>query len=94
MFDPLHEDLFAQFGQDGTVSRGAAAPVAVRIVEDRGVQRYGEHGEVVGRVTMVSFLSEQWVPRSGDVVSVNAWTKKVDVLDSDDGFVAKAVMLG
>lgn len=94
LFDGMHEDLFDQFGQDGTIQRGAAAPVPVRVVIDQGVKRYGTNGEVVATVTVVSFMVAQWIPSAGDVVSVGAWSKKVDVLDSDDGYVAKAVMHG
>ncbi len=93
-FADLHTDLFDVFGRDGTVQRGAAAAVPVRVVIDRGVERYGTNGEVVATVTVVSFMVAQWVPTQGDLVVVDAWSKKVDVLDSDDGYVAKAVMYG
>ncbi|HDS1834380.1 TPA: hypothetical protein QEM98_000465 [Stenotrophomonas maltophilia] len=93
-FADLHADLFEVFGQDGTVQRGGDAAVPVRVVIDRGVERYGTNGEVVATVTVVSFMVAQWMPSAGDVVAVGAWSKKVDVLDSDDGYVAKAVMYG
>ncbi len=93
-FADLHADLFEVFGQDGTVQRGGDAPVPVRVVVDRGVERYGTNGEVVATVTVVSFMVAQWVPSAGDVVAVGVWSKKVDVLDSDDGYVATAVMYG
>lgn len=93
-FADLHADLFEVFGQDGTVQRGSDAAVPVRVVIDRGVERYGTNGEVVATVTVVSFMVAQWIPSAGDVVAVGAWSKKVDVLDSDDGYVAKAVMYG
>ena len=93
-FADLHLDLFEVFGRDGTVQRGSAAAVPVRVVIEQGVERYGTSGEVVATVTVLSFMSSQWVPSAGDVVTVGTWIKKVDVLDSDDGFVAKAVMYG
>jgi hypothetical protein len=93
-FADLHTDLFDVFGRDGTVQRGAAAAVPVRVVIDRGIERYGTNGEVVAIVTVVSFKAAQWIPSAGDIVTVGAWSKKVDVLDSDDGYVTKAVMYG
>lgn len=94
LFDGMHEDLFDQFGQDGTIQRGAAAPVPVRVVVDEGVQRLGEYGQVVGRVTVVSFLVAQFRPRQADVVNVAGWSKPVASIDADDGFVAKVVLHG
>lgn len=93
-FAALHTDLFDVFGQDGTVTREDVIDFPVRVVIDRGVERYGTNGEVVASLTVVSFMTAQWIPSAGDVVTVGAWSKKVDVLDSDDGYVAKAVMYG
>lgn len=96
VFQSMHTDLFDVFGEDGTVQRGVDAPVAVRVVIDRGVQRYGSNGEVVGVVSVVNFMLSQWSPRSGDVLALtdSVWTKKVDVVEDDDGYVAQAVMHG
>ena len=38
----MHEDLFEEFGIDGTAQRGDDAAVAVRLVIDRGAERVGE----------------------------------------------------
>lgn len=94
----MHADLFEEFGVDGTVKRGDADPVPVRLVIDRGVERIGEFGTVAGRVDTASFLVSEWEPAQGDVV---AWTdrlgshsKRVESLLENDGFVAKAVLHG
>lgn len=93
-FADMHADVFEVFGQDGMIVRGADEPVPVRVVIDRGVERYGTNGEVVAIVQLVSFMASQWVPVQGDVLTVGEWTKPVDVLHSNDGYVAKAVMHG
>lgn len=94
----MHADLFEEFGVGATVLRGMALPVPVRVVIDRGVERIGEFGQVIGRVDVASFLVSQWQPQQGDVL---AWTdrlglhsKAVESLQEDDGFVARAVLHG
>lgn len=93
-FAAMDDVLFDEFGVDGTVQRGAAAPVAVRLIIDEGVVRLGEYGQVIGQVTVASFKVPQWRPLPGDVVTVDGLARKVDDLDSDDGYVAKAVLHG
>lgn len=94
----MHEDLFEEFGIDGTAQRGDAAAVAVRLVIDRGAERVGEFGTVVGRVDVASVMVSEWEPRQGDLI---AWTdrlgshrKRVESLLENDGFVARAVLHG
>ncbi len=96
VFQSMHGDLFDVFGEDATVQRGADAPVPVRVVIDRNVQRFGANGEVAGVVSVANFMLSQWSPKPGDVLSLtdSAWTKKVDVVDANDGYVAQAVMHG
>lgn len=94
----MHLALFDAFGVDAMVQRGPAPGVPARIVVDRGVERVGEFGTVVGRVDQVSFLVGQWQPQQGDVVT---WTdrlgthlKAVESLLENDGHVAMAVLHG
>lgn len=86
--------LFEAFGIDATVSRGADPAVDVRVVVTRGVARFGDYGQVVGRVTTVDFRNAQWAPRAGDVLHLPEGDRKVQGLDADDGQVARAVLHG
>ena len=94
----MHEDLFEEFGIDGTAQRGDDAAVAVRLVIDRGAERVGEVGTVVGRVDVASVMVSQWEPRQGDQISWTdrhgTHTKRVESLMDNDGFVARAVLHG
>lgn len=96
----MHEELFDLFGQDGAIVRGAAAPVPVRVVVNEGVERVGEYGQSIGRVTVIDFLATQFRPKQHDVLTVldaagvPVWTKPVASIDADDGYVVKAVMHG
>ena len=92
-------DLYAEFGVDATVQRGAAAPAPARIVVNYGQEVYGEYGQVVGRVTEVRFQCAQWMPAQGDLV---AWTDRFgshskpveSAARGDDGLEAVAVLHG
>ncbi|MBN8261177.1 MAG: hypothetical protein J0L59_02510 [Xanthomonadales bacterium] len=92
-------DLYQEFGIDATVQRGAAAPQPARIIVNYGQEVYGEHGQVVGRVTEVRFQCAQWMPGQGDVV---AWTDRFgdhakpveSAARGDDGLEAMAVLHG
>jgi hypothetical protein len=94
IFEGMDDDLFVAFGDDGTVQRGAAAAVAARVVLTRGVEKLGEYGQVVARVTTAMFRNREWVPVKGDVLVVAGVTRKVDTIDSDDGLVTVAVLHG
>lgn len=94
MFDDMHAELFEVFGQDGFVTRGVDPAVPVRVVIDRGVEQFDDLGRVVRRVDVASFNVAEWSPQQNDVLAIGAWSKQVDAIDSDDGFVAKAVMYG
>ena len=93
-FAGMHADLMAEFGEPGFVTRGTAAPVPVTVIVDRDVAVTDGYGSVVRRVDIASFLVAEWQPQSGDRLTVGAWTKSVQTLEDDDGFVAKAVMHG
>ena len=93
-FAGMHAELMADFGEAGSVVRGAAEPVPVTVIIDRGVAQTDDYGRVVRRVDIASFLVAQWQPQAGDRLTVGAWTKAVQTLEDDDGFVAKAVMHG
>ncbi len=94
----MHDALFDAFGIYATVQRPPALPVPVRVVVDRGVERVGEFGTVVGRVDQVSFMVAEWQPRQGDLVEwvdrLGLHSKAVESLLENDGFVAMAVLHG
>lgn len=94
IFAGMHDDLFAALAQDEIIQRGSDTPVPVRVVIDYGVEKLGDFGQVIGRVTTAVFLASEFRPRLGDVLTVGTGSKKVDAIDSDDGFVVKAVLHG
>lgn len=97
-FAGMHAALFGPFGVPATVQRGAAEPVAVRVVVSYATPRYGEYGQVIGTSTTLDFLRAQWRPEQGDVVTwtdhLGTQTRTVASPLEDDGHVAKAVMRG
>lgn len=93
-FADMHADVMDEFGQPGLVVRGADVPVSLNVLIDRGVAQTDDYGRVVRRVDIASFLVAEWQPQAGDRLTVGAWTKSVQTLEDDDGFVAKAVMHG
>lgn len=98
VFADVHGSLFEAFGIDATVKRGAAAPVPVRIIVNRGQEELAEHGQYVQRVTVVDMQVAQWMPQEGDLVAwadrLGSHTRKVDKRLDDDGFVVRAVLHG
>lgn len=93
-FEGMDDDLFAAFGDDVTVQRAAAAAVPVRVVLVRGVEKLGDYGQVVARVTTAMFRNREWQPQQGDVLTLTTGARKVDTIDSDDGFVTVVVLHG
>lgn len=93
-FEGMDDDLFAAFGEDATVQRGAAAAMPTRVVLTRGVEKLGEYGQVVARVTTAMFRNREWEPRQGDVLTSPAGVQKVGSIESDDGFVTVVVLHG
>lgn len=94
-FNAMHAALFDQFTAPVTVQRGAALPVASRCIVDDGTAQTGEYGQVIGRVTRLSFLKAEWDSKRGDVVTFGDGTaKSVADIDSDDGIVVEVVMHG
>lgn len=94
LFAAADVDIFDALAQDETVQRGTDTPVPVRVVVAKGVKRYGDLGQVIGRVTTVDFLASQWQPEVGDVLTLDTGTKKVAAIEDDDGFVVKVVLHG
>lgn len=94
IFEGMDDDLFVDFGDDATVQRGAAAAVPVRVVLTRGVEKLGDYGQVIARVTTAMFRNREWQPKQGDVLTLASGTRKVDTIDSDDGLVTVAVLHG
>ena len=93
-FAPMHAALFDRFSVPVTVQRGAGGlPVPSRCIRDDGTAQVGEYGQVIGRVTRVSFLKTEWDPKRGDVVTfADNTAQSVDAIDSDDGFVVGVVL--
>lgn len=86
--------LLDTFGEDATVQRGTDAAVPVRVFVQRGVQKLGEFGQVVARVHTATFQNSQWEPAQGDVLVYSTGTRKIESIDSDDGFMTVAVLHG
>lgn len=93
-FASMDDTLFDVFGDAGTVQRGADPAVAVRVVLTRGAARFGEYGQMAGRVTTADFLAAEWQPQSGDVLTAGALVRKVESIESDDGHVVRVVLYG
>ena len=97
-FADMHAVQFDRFSVPVTVQRGASAgglPVPSRCIRDDGTAQVGEYGQVIGRVTRVSFLKTEWDPKRGDVVTfADNTAQSVDAIDSDDGFVVEVVLHG
>lgn len=94
-FARMHAALFDCFARPVTVQRGAGLPVPSRCIRDDGTAQVGEYGQVIGRVTRVSFLKTEWDPKRGDVVTfADNTAQSVDAIDSDDGFVVGVVLHG
>lgn len=90
----MDASLFETFGEDATVSRGAGDPVPVRVVITRGVERFGDYGQVVGRVTVADIRNSEWVAKPGDVLQLASGARTVEAVDKDDGYVNSAVLHG
>lgn len=86
--------LFDAFGEDATAQRGADAPVSVRVVLTRGVERFGDYGQVVGRVTVADLRNSVWVAKPGDVLHLASGDRTVASIESDDGVVTRVVLHG
>lgn len=99
-FAGMHEDLFDEYGQNGSIVRGANAPVPVRVIVNEGVERVGEYGQSIGHVMVVHFLVSEFRPQQRDVLTLldtlgeTVWTKPVASVDKGDGYVVQAVMHG
>lgn len=94
MFAEMHADVLEEFGQTGFVTRGTDAAVPVTVIVEREVAVTDGYGNIVRRVDIANFAVAQWQPQAGDRLTVGAWTKAVQTLDGDDGFITRAVMHG
>lgn len=88
--------MFEDFGLAATYTLGADDPVPCRVIEDRDVEEYGDLGQVVGRRTALTFMTDQVAaPARGAVVAevgtARTWT--IDKVIEDDGDVVKALVL-
>jgi len=81
-------------GEQGTVVRGAAEPVALLLFVDDAVQDVGQYGRVVGNKRVISMMRADWLPVRGDVITVRDRAAKVDEILADDGIVVTVVMHG
>lgn len=91
-------DIYEVTGIDATVTRGAAAPVPVRIVVDRNQERIGDAGQVIGRVDRVRCQVSQWTFDRGDHVAwidrLGSHTKRVESEAENDGLESFGVLYG
>lgn len=92
-FAGMDDVLFDEFGESVTVTRGATT-APVRVVLTRGVERLGDYGQVVARVTTAMFINSEWQPVQGDVLSLSTGDRKIDSVIGDDGFVTTVVLHG
>lgn len=92
-FADMDDVLFDELGEAATVTRGATS-APVRVVLTRGVERLGDYGQVVARVTTAMFINSEWQPAQGDVLHLVTGDRKVDSVDADDGFVTTVVLHG
>lgn len=93
-FNAMDAALFDQFADPCTITRGAAEPVTGRCIVEDGTAVIGEYGQVIGRVSRVSFIKAEWDPARGDIVNIDNLARKVESIDSDDGLVVTAVLHG
>lgn len=93
-FACMHAALFDRLAEPCNVQRGTDAPVTVRAIIDDGVARVGQYGNVIGRQTKVTFLRDEWQPQRGDFVIIDDTARKVETIDTDDGFIVEAVLHG
>jgi hypothetical protein len=98
MTDPFAtacDTIFAgDCARDATIQRGTDQPVALRVVVDDGVAKVGQYGQVIGRVSKVSFLRAEWPPARGDILTIDGQARKIEAIDSDDGYIVEAVLHG
>lgn len=93
-FAAMHRDLLATLGEQGTVVRGVADPVAIMLFVDDAVQDVGQYGRVVGNKRVLAMMRDDWQPARGDVITVRGRTSKVDEILADDGIAVTVVMHG
>jgi hypothetical protein len=91
-FASMHDGLFDQFADACTVVRGAAGPVTTRCIVDQGVAKLGDVGQVIGRVTRLSFIKAEWDPARGDVVTFDGLTQTIEAIENDDGIVVECIV--
>lgn len=102
VFQDMHLELFEAFGRDVlVVPAGTADAINARAIVNEGVERIGEYGQSIGRVTVLDFMALQYRPQPRDTVSLLdpitghvVWMRPVASIDADDGFVIKAVLHG
>lgn len=93
-FNAMDIALFDQLAAACTITRGAADPVTARAIVDDGTAQVGQYGQVVGRVTRISFIKAEWDPQRGDVVTIDGLIRSIESIESDDGLVVEAVLHG
>lgn len=93
-YDAMTSELFGEFADSCTVQRGADPAVASRCVIEKGVERVGQYGQVIGSVTHASFIKTEWDPQPRDVVTIDGNARKIEAIDVDDGLVVKVVLHG
>ncbi|GAB3755172.1 head-tail joining protein [Lysobacter olei] len=92
-FADMDDVLFDEFGEAVTVARGATT-APVRVVLTRGVERLGDYGQVVARVTTAMFINSEWQPAQGDLLHLATGDRKIESVIDDDGLVTTVVLHG
>lgn len=86
--------ILADIGEDVIVQHGTDPALTVRALVEDGVARIGQYGNVIGRQTKLTFLRSDFIPQRGDTVTLNGIDRKIEAIDTDDGFIVEAVLHG
>lgn len=86
--------MFAALGQSASIVRGTDPAQTVTVVIEHDQEATGTHGQRVGLATHIHFRKTDWAPQKGDQVTIGASSWRVQRIESDDGYVVKAVLNG
>lgn len=80
-FDGMHDDLFSEFAEQGTVTDGDGFYTDVSVIVRFGVDEIDDYNAVVGRVDTASFRVSQIQVSSGQrlEISTGEFSGKYDI---------------
>lgn len=78
----------------GTIMRNGVESEPLTLYVDDGLQNVGQHAPVVTNKRAVAAMNADWIFARGDIVNVRGRAAKVDQLQTNDGIVNTAVLLG